>query len=681
MMEKAKAKPIRPAHHSSKNKANVNDGLPKILDPIAAMVLWTLGKRGKIEVKILSEESLATFHALEKEGFVEVGKGVVKLTKRGIKEIIEPMEKAWGDKKNQAKKGEEERQKNQTRQIIEYALESCEFFKDVHNRAYVAIKEGVIGVKGLVVYPLNGREFRQYIAKRLWEHEELAVGVTAINSAVNTLEAIAILDGETYDLKLRVARGNRAILYDTGGFDRRIIKITEEGWRFVEQEKPIFLRYPNMREIVEPVKEAKPEDCLKLLRHIRVTTKDQLPFICSVVTGLVPDIAHVVMVLYGTQGAGKTTACDMMRETLNPSSLNHLSISRDNSRLILNLLHNYIALFDNVDYLTREQSDILTRAVTGDTISQRELYSNDEELNYKYRRVIIINGINIASTKADFQDRAILFELERIPKKERKTEEDVWKAFREDLPAILGGIFATISGAMGVFNGVKAELAELPRMADFALWGEAVARTLGYPPMKFLNAYIKKIINQSKEVVEADMIGGLVVKLAEGGKKKNDQETLGDGHYAFSGTATELLEEIRYLADEGGLDIKDRSFPKSANALSRRLREIQQNLKDEGITVIFPETRENNKKIIKISKNKEADKLPVSEGRTQQEWVEKVYQTLKEIGRKKKDGNVMETDLEKDVKTGDIVKLEKILETLERDKKIMSPYIGQWRVV
>ncbi len=666
MMETEKAKPIRPLHHSSENIENDNNLKPKKLDPILAMVLWTLEKRGEIEVKILSEESLATFQALEKQDYVKISKGEIKLTEKAIKGIIDPLKKAGGDKKNhKAKKGEKEKQKNQTKKIIEYALESCEFFKDVHNRAYVAIKEGIIGVKGLVIYPLNGREFKQYIAKRLWEHEELAVGVTAINSAVNTLEAIAVLDGETYDLKLRVARGEKAILYDTGGFGRRIVKITKNGWGFVEQTKPIFIRYPNMQAIVEPVMEAEPKDCLKLLKHIKITTKDQLPFICSVITGLIPDIAHVMLIVYGTQGAGKTTACDMMRETLNPSSLNHLSISRDNSRLILNLLHNYVALFDNVDYLTREQSDILTRAVTGDTISQRELYSNDEELNYKYRRVIIINGINIASTKADFQDRAILFELERIPKKERKTEEDVWKAFREDLPAILGGIFATISGAMGVFNGVKAELAELPRMADFALWGEAVARTLGYPPMKFLNAYIKKIINQSKEVVEADMIGGLVVKLAEGGKKKNDQETLGDGHYAFSGTATELLEEIRYLADEGGLDIKDRSFPKSANALSRRLREIQQNLKDEDITVIFPQKREDNKKIIKISKNKvtthddkeEADKPPVSGGRTQQEWVEKVYQTLKEIGRKKKDGNVMETDLEKEVKTGDMDKL------------------------
>lgn len=102
MMEKAKTK--EPAHHSSENIENDNNIKAEKLDPILAMVLWTLNNRGKIKTEILSKDSLRTFQALEKEGFVKVGKGEIKLTKKAIEEVIEPIEEARA-KGKKAKKG------------------------------------------------------------------------------------------------------------------------------------------------------------------------------------------------------------------------------------------------------------------------------------------------------------------------------------------------------------------------------------------------------------------------------------------------------------------------------------------------------------------------------------------------------------------------------------------------
>ena len=33
------------------------------------------------------------------------------------------------------------------------------------------------------------------------------------------------------------------------------------------------------------------------------------------------------------------------------------------------------------------------------------------------------------------------------------------------------------------------ELRNIPRMADFTVWGEAIARAMGYQPTEFVNAY------------------------------------------------------------------------------------------------------------------------------------------------------------------------------------------------
>jgi len=384
--------------------------------------------------------------------------GALKGTK--FKELGEKVKAEFGVNIIQQEKERAGGENSQTELIIKYAQAYCNFLKDEHGKGYVAIKKGIKGVTGLVVWPIRSRDFKNFLSKLVWETEGKALSSDSIGSALNTLQAIAEIDGERHELKLRVAVSGDAILYDTGRKSRELIKISGEGWGVVPHDKPIFKRYSNIQAIVEPVEGARPEDALRLLSHVSIVEKDQIAFMASVISGFIPDIAHVMMIFYGTQGAGKTTACDMIKEVVDPSSNNHLSINKDNSNTVLKLLHNYVASFDNINYLSLEQADILSRAVTGDTQSQRELYTDDEEINQKYKRVIILNGINIASTKPDFQDRALLFEVERIKRKDRRGEGVVWGEFKGELPFILGGIFATLSGAIRIYQEVRSELSE-----------------------------------------------------------------------------------------------------------------------------------------------------------------------------------------------------------------------------
>ena len=47
----------------------------------------------------------------------------------------------------------------------------------------------------------------------------------------------------------------------------------------------------------------------------------------------------------------------------------------------------------------------------------------------------------LAATKADLLDRSLIFETERIPKKERKKIKKIWEKFNELKPYVLGYIF------------------------------------------------------------------------------------------------------------------------------------------------------------------------------------------------------------------------------------------------
>jgi signal transduction histidine kinase len=64
-------------------------------------------------------------------------------------------------------------------------------------------------------------------------------------------------------------------------------------------------------------------------------------------------------------------------------------------------------------------------AITGIGSSKRRLYTDDEDVIYSYKRLLIINGINNSLTEPDALDRSILKEFERISDDQRKEESKV----------------------------------------------------------------------------------------------------------------------------------------------------------------------------------------------------------------------------------------------------------------
>ncbi len=86
-------------------------------------------------------------------------------------------------------------------------------------------------------------------------------------------------------------------------------------------------------------------------------------------------------------------------------------------------------------------SDLLCRAVTGAGFSKRALYSNDDDFISKFKRGIGVNGINLATTRADFLDRSLIIKLKRIAKEKRRKKEDIDREFEKLRPFVLGYIF------------------------------------------------------------------------------------------------------------------------------------------------------------------------------------------------------------------------------------------------
>ena len=89
----------------------------------------------------------------------------------------------------------------------------------------------------------------------------------------------------------------------------------------------------------------------------------------------------------------------------------------------------------------------------------------------------------------------------------------MWIEFEKARPRLLGAVFDTLSQAMALRNSVQ--LPKMPRMADFARWGCAIALALGYSEHDFLTAYEYDEKKRNDESLRGSPVASMVIELME----------------------------------------------------------------------------------------------------------------------------------------------------------------------
>ena len=228
---------------------------------------------------------------------------------------------------------------------------------------------------------------------------------------------------------------------------------------------------------------------------------------------LVPEIAHAINITHGEKGSAKTTLCVMVKDLIDPDALGLLTTPNDKKEFVQQLSHNHLVVYDNVKSVPHWFSDEICRAVTGIGNSKRRLYSDDEDIIYRYKRCVMVNGINISLTEPDALDRSILTEVARIPNEQRRELSQVIAEFQQIKPKLLAYILDTLVKALQIKPTVQ--LTNLPRMADLSVWGESIARAMGYNNLEFINAYYENIGKQNIEALESEPLGQVISKFCD----------------------------------------------------------------------------------------------------------------------------------------------------------------------
>ncbi len=418
------------------------------------------------------------------------------------------------------------------------------------------------------VWPCDSTAFIRWIGSEFYRitKGKTVASRESIKDAVGLLEGRAINECEEHRLFNRIAQTPDAVWYDLADSEWRAVRITQEGWSIETDVPLLFRRFSHLAPQVEPVRGGSVDE---VLRFVNITEEDQkILFRVHLVASFLEGWAHPALYVYGTQGSAKSTLSRIDRMLIDPSRIEVVSLTKKEEELAQQLGHHAFLSFDNVSEVTNTVADLLCRAITGGGFSKRELYSNDNDVIRFILSRIAINGINLASNRPDLLERCLLLKLERM--KERKSEHKLMTDFELARPRILGAVFDVVAKAMALRPSIEVD--ELPRMADFALWGCAIAEALGIGQKAFMDAYLRNINHQSSELIDDNTVAMLLRDIVD----------VHDGMFSCD-SPSQLFKAFKDRAlDE---KIADNRLPANPSTLMRELNRLKTPFEELGYLI------------------------------------------------------------------------------------------------
>jgi hypothetical protein len=324
-----------------------------------------------------------------------------------------------------------------------------------------------------------------------------------------------------------------------------------------------------MRPLPAPLREG--ADARQLRKLLNLSDENTFRLLLTYLSfAIVPDKPYPILAVSGPAGAAKSSFAEFVRTAIDPNGVPLVGMPRREDLPAL-AKNNPVLCFDNLSTISAYLADDLCRLATGGGLGGRKFYTNDGEATFNARRPVLLTGINDVATRGDLADRTIVVRLEKIPETGRRTDADVRETFEDAHPAILAALLDMVATGLRRSEDVRQERRRLPRMADFALWGFAVAPALGWSAEDFDRAYRANRNDAFEAAIEDDPIAPHILSLLEGRPEKS-----------WQGTTEQLWTKIKTIAGEAAQAI---NFPRSSVALGRALRRIEPALAARGVTM------------------------------------------------------------------------------------------------
>ena len=263
-----------------------------------------------------------------------------------------------------------------------------------------------------------------------------------------------------------------------------------------------------MKPLPEPVRDG---DGLAKLQNLLNTSEESFHLLVAwLIACFIPDLPHPILTFRGEQGTGKSYAAKMVIGIIDPSGAPKRTAPRDIKSWATQAFNSWALCLDNVSIIPDWLSDALCRAVTGDGIVDRALYTDDDVVVLEFRRVLAMTTIDAGALAGDLAERLITIELNLIPDSSRREEGEMDAAYLEAHASILASLFDLLAKVLKVLPDVQ--LTERPRMADFARILAAVDQVQGWHTMDSYKASARDAV---ADVLDGEPFAQAIVELVD----------------------------------------------------------------------------------------------------------------------------------------------------------------------
>ncbi len=463
---------------------------------------------------------------------------------------------------------------------VNLAIERFRFGRDKQKQAFAIDQE-----KPSIAFPLDGTLFKRRLARAFRDRYRKTPNGSALTDAMNVIQGLAE-DAEPEDVAIRVAWHGDSIVLDLAHEAiGKCIVVSADGWK-IEDESPVVFKRTALS---SPLPVPDRHGDLDQLRSLLNVDEDAWLLLRGwMAATLVPDIPHPILLFGGEQGTGKSTAAQLVVSVVDPSTAPLRTEPRDPENWAVAAAGSWTVVLDNVSQIRPWFSDALCKAVTGDGMVRRALYSNNDITVISFQRVIAMTSIDAGALRGDLADRLIVVDLEVIPDARRRTSREIWDEFHRLSGSILGGLLDLLSKVLADRENVV--LDKMPRMADFARILGAIDLADGVPN-RSTQTYLGQRTRLDDDVIEGDLVAQAIINLMTRVP-------------SWEGTSGELLDAIQ--------DDPSKQWPKNARAMTARLKRAMPVLRRQNIHVNIPTERSNRGRIYTITRE-DPDESPASD--------------------------------------------------------------------
>ena len=450
-------------------------------------------------------------------------------------------------------------------QILLRLAAKIQLFRSADGRTCAQVPVG----DRLEIYGLRSAGFRDWLIDGFLADQPEPPSSGAIHRVVGMLEARARFSTSTPEVFIRVGQAaekdGSSCFIDLGDPGGRAVAIGTQGWQVVDRPGVFFRRPEGFLPMLFP----EHDGSIDLLRpYVNLSESDFRLMITWITAALRPVGPYPILVIQGEQASGKSTLAKMLRQLIDPQSCPVLALPGNVRDLMATALNGWLLVYENISAIADWFSDSICQLAFGGGFAGRTLFTNDERSVIYAQRPIILVGIDDFALRGDLRDRTVFLHLRPIARTDRQTERKFWPAFHADVPRISGGLLDAIVGGLRQLPGVH--LKELPRMADFAEWGEATGRALGWGVNSFLSAYNDNRKEATSALLDDSAVASVVL-------------TIGKRGINWSGTPLELYTALSKLAGQTA----GPRWPKTIHTFGNELRRIAPQLRLHGLSILF----------------------------------------------------------------------------------------------